>query len=58
MAMLRGFKRQALHAEVLEFLHPVGALPVRIVAPVPEDLCQLLAALREDSALFFEREWR
>ncbi|ACA12794.1 23S rRNA pseudouridine(1911/1915/1917) synthase RluD [Xylella fastidiosa] len=58
VAMLRGFKRQALHAEVLEFLHPVGALPVRIVAPVPEDLCQLLAALREDSALFFEREWR
>ncbi|AXI84225.1 23S rRNA pseudouridine(1911/1915/1917) synthase RluD [Xylella taiwanensis] len=56
VVMLRGFKRQALHAEVLEFLHPVGGAAVRIAAPVPEDLCQLLAVLREDSVVFSERE--
>ncbi|MCD0247760.1 23S rRNA pseudouridine(1911/1915/1917) synthase RluD [Xanthomonas melonis] len=47
---LRSFKRQALHAEALEFLHPVSGEPVRATAPVPADLQRLMAALREDSA--------
>ncbi|HHW4680271.1 MAG TPA: 23S rRNA pseudouridine(1911/1915/1917) synthase RluD, partial [Xylella taiwanensis] len=55
LVMLRGFKRQALHAEVLEFLHPVGGASVRVAAPVPADLCQLLEVLREDSVVFSER---
>ncbi|MEA9753764.1 MULTISPECIES: 23S rRNA pseudouridine(1911/1915/1917) synthase RluD [Xanthomonas] len=50
VAELRGFKRQALHAETLEFLHPVSGEPVRASAPVPEDLQRLMNALREDSA--------
>jgi 23S rRNA pseudouridine1911/1915/1917 synthase len=50
VAALRGFRRQALHAETLEFLHPVSGEPVRASAPVPADLCDLLKALREDSA--------
>ena len=50
VAELRGFKRQALHAETLEFLHPVSGEPVRASAPVPEDLQRLMSALREDSA--------
>ncbi|KAB7762371.1 23S rRNA pseudouridine(1911/1915/1917) synthase RluD [Xanthomonas maliensis] len=50
IAALRGFKRQALHAETLEFLHPISGAPVRATAPVPADLQQLMAALREDSA--------
>jgi 23S rRNA pseudouridine1911/1915/1917 synthase len=50
VAALRGFRRQALHAEVLEFAHPEGGLPVRVAAPVPEDLQALLRALREDTA--------
>ena len=49
VAELRGFKRQALHAETLEFLHPVSGEPVRASAPVPEDLQRLMSALREDS---------
>ena len=49
VAALRGFRRQALHAETLEFLHPVTGEPVRTSAPVPEDLRQLLGALREDT---------
>ncbi|AAM42359.1 23S rRNA pseudouridine(1911/1915/1917) synthase RluD [Xanthomonas campestris pv. campestris] len=50
VAELRGFKRQALHAETLEFLHPVSGEPIRASAPVPEDLQRLMSALREDSA--------
>ncbi|MDO7952731.1 23S rRNA pseudouridine(1911/1915/1917) synthase RluD [Xanthomonas euvesicatoria pv. eucalypti] len=47
---LRTFKRQALHAETLEFLHPVSGEPVRASAPVPADLQRLMTVLREDSA--------
>lgn len=49
IAALRGFRRQALHAETLEFSHPVSGEPVRVTAPVPQDLQDLLAALRADS---------
>ncbi len=50
-ACLRGFRRQALHAQVLEFAHPLTAQPVRCEAPLPEDMRQLLRLLREDTAL-------
>lgn len=46
---LRGFKRQALHAETLEFVHPISGEPVRATAPVPEDMRELLRALRDDA---------
>jgi 23S rRNA pseudouridine1911/1915/1917 synthase len=49
IAALRGFKRQALHAETLEFVHPTSGEPVRVSAPVPADLQGLLAALRADN---------
>jgi 23S rRNA pseudouridine1911/1915/1917 synthase len=49
VAALRGFKRQALHAETLEFVHPTSGEPVRVSAPVPADLQGLLAALRADN---------
>ena len=48
IAALRGFKRQALHAEILEFKHPATGEPLRVSAPVPEDMLNLLAALRAD----------
>ncbi|MBB1059146.1 23S rRNA pseudouridine(1911/1915/1917) synthase RluD [Marilutibacter spongiae] len=48
---LRGFKRQALHAETLEFAHPVSGEPVRCSAPMPADMQALVAVLREDSRL-------
>jgi 23S rRNA pseudouridine1911/1915/1917 synthase len=56
IAMLRGFKRQALHAETLEFAHPVTGEPVRCSAPVPDDLKQLVRALHDDTAAAAERE--
>ncbi|MCL1634541.1 23S rRNA pseudouridine(1911/1915/1917) synthase RluD [Luteimonas sp. SX5] len=46
---LRGFKRQALHAETLEFAHPVSGQPVRATAPVPQDMRDLLRALQDDA---------
>src|SRR5690606_7452413 len=49
---LRGFSRQALHAETLEFAHPLGGQPVSVSAPVPADMVELLRVLREDT-----REW-
>jgi 23S rRNA pseudouridine1911/1915/1917 synthase len=49
VAALRGFRRQALHAETLEFRHPVGGEPIRVSAPVPADMLELMAALRADT---------
>ena len=46
---LRGFRRQALHAETLEFAHPVTGAPVRCSAPMPEDMQRLVALLRADT---------
>ena len=56
IATLRGFKRQALHAETLEFAHPVTGEPVRCTAPVPDDLIQLVRALRDDTAAAAEKD--
>ena len=52
---LRGFRRQALHAESLEFAHPATAEPLRCQAPVPADMQALLRALREDMRADAER---
>ena len=45
---LRGFRRQALHAEKLEFAHPVGGKVVSVTVESPEDFAALVRALRED----------
>ncbi|HEY4556534.1 MAG TPA: 23S rRNA pseudouridine(1911/1915/1917) synthase RluD, partial [Lysobacter sp.] len=46
---LRGFRRQALHAETLEFAHPVTGEPVRASAPMPADMRALVATIRDDT---------
>jgi 23S rRNA pseudouridine1911/1915/1917 synthase len=56
IAALRGFKRQALHAEVLEFAHPVTGNAVRCEAPLPDDMQRLLQVLREDAKAHTEAE--
>ena len=58
VAELRGFKRQALHAETLEFTHPVSGEAVRTTATVPADMRRLMDALREDSERAAERDRR
>ena len=48
---LRAFRRQALHAEKLEFVHPKSGESVSVTAERPADLEQLVSKLREDSVL-------
>jgi len=47
---LRAFRRQALHAEKLEFAHPATGATVSVTAERPADLEHLIRALRDDSA--------
>jgi 23S rRNA pseudouridine1911/1915/1917 synthase len=47
-AALRGFRRQALHAERLAFTHPFGGVRIDVEAPQPADLAALIGALRDD----------
>lgn len=46
MALARAFPRQALHAGVLGFTHPITGERLRFTAPLPADMEALLAALR------------
>lgn len=45
--MLRQFQRQALHARRLTLIHPVSGEELSWEAPLPDDMAQLLAALRQ-----------
>lgn len=45
---LQGFKRQALHAWKLRFVHPEQGEEVSFEAPLPEDMQQLIALLHAD----------
>lgn len=47
LAAARAFPRQALHAAVLGFTHPVTEEALRFEAPLPEDMTGLIAALRK-----------
>jgi 23S rRNA pseudouridine1911/1915/1917 synthase len=49
IAALRGFKRQALHAEKLAFEHPATGAPMSFEAEPPQDFLDLLRALRADA---------
>jgi 23S rRNA pseudouridine1911/1915/1917 synthase len=55
-AALRGFRRQALHAQRLAFDHPLTGKHHTFEAPLPADFRQLLAALRDDADERAERE--
>jgi len=50
MEAVRAFPRQALHAAVLGFVHPVTGAALRFEAPMPQDMVRLLAALRGPGA--------
>lgn len=51
MIVLRGFKRQALHAERLEFQHPISKEWLVFQAPLPSDMENLEKILRIGCAL-------
>ncbi len=47
--VLRGFRRQALHAAGLTLVHPGTGEPMSWISPLPADMRALLAALRTDA---------
>jgi 23S rRNA pseudouridine1911/1915/1917 synthase len=49
--MIRSFDRQALHAAMLKFAHPVTGEMMTFHAPIPNDMAVLTEALREDTKL-------
>lgn len=51
-AVLRQFKRQALHACELGFTHPTTQKPMRFEVPLPKDIQQLIDALKRDAAAY------
>lgn len=48
IAVLRSFRRQALHARKLGFVHPMSGKPMEFIAERPADQQALLVALRAD----------
>jgi len=50
IAALRGFRRQALHATRLAFLHPESGESLNFEVPPPADFLTLIDVLREDAA--------
>ncbi len=50
VAVLRGFRRQALHAEKLSFIHPASGEALSFGAERPADQLALIEALRADMA--------
>ncbi|WP_226017533.1 RluA family pseudouridine synthase [Novosphingobium sp. FKTRR1] len=47
-----GFRRQALHAAELGFLHPTRNEPVHFISPTPVDMAELLVELRVQNGAF------
>jgi 23S rRNA pseudouridine1911/1915/1917 synthase len=48
--VLRNFKRQALHARALGFMHPVTKQVLHFESELPKDLQELIAALRRHAS--------
>jgi len=51
IAMLRGFKRQALHAIQLSLTHPTTQEVMTWKVPLPEDFQKLIAEMKDDLAI-------
>lgn len=49
---LRGFDRQALHATMLRLYHPISGIQMEWHAPLPQDMVDLIDALKLDTEEF------
>lgn len=49
MQVLRRFDRQALHATMLRLVHPITGEQMEWHAPIPQDMVELVEALRADT---------
>lgn len=55
---LRGFDRQALHATMLRLYHPITGIQMEWHAPLPQDMVDLINALKADTEEFKEQmDW-
>ena len=52
MAVLKNFKRQALHAGFLELVHPISRDLMQWEADIPDDFEQLIAAMEAELELY------
>ena len=52
IAALRKFDRQALHATMLRLYHPITGIEMEWHAPLPQDMVDLIAALKADTEIF------
>jgi len=58
IAMLRSFDRQALHATMLRLYHPITGIQMEWHAPLPQDMVELIAALKIDTEAFKDQmDW-
>ncbi len=57
LAVLRGFKRQALHAAMLSLYHPITGELMTWHADLPEDFVELLQVLQNDTKLNATEEY-
>lgn len=48
IAALRKFDRQALHATMLRLYHPISGIEMEWHAPLPQDMVELITAMRAD----------
>ncbi|KAB8308235.1 23S rRNA pseudouridine(1911/1915/1917) synthase RluD [Erwinia endophytica] len=55
---LRKFDRQALHATMLRLYHPISGIEMEWHAPLPQDMVDLIAALKADTEEFKDQlDW-
>ena len=52
--VLRGFKRQALHAKRLQLAHPINGRPMRFECAIPADMRAVIDALAADANIHWQ----
>lgn len=58
IATLRAFDRQALHATMLRLYHPITGIEMEWHAPLPQDMVDLIDALKADTHAFRDQlDW-
>ena len=58
IATLRAFDRQALHATMLRLYHPITGIEMEWHAPLPQDMVDLIDALKADTQEFRDQlDW-
>nr|WP_113868579.1 23S rRNA pseudouridine(1911/1915/1917) synthase RluD [Brenneria salicis]NMN92468.1 ribosomal large subunit pseudouridine synthase D [Brenneria salicis ATCC 15712 = DSM 30166]RBP59342.1 ribosomal large subunit pseudouridine synthase D [Brenneria salicis ATCC 15712 = DSM 30166]RLM31296.1 23S rRNA pseudouridine(1911/1915/1917) synthase [Brenneria salicis ATCC 15712 = DSM 30166] len=58
ISVLRNFDRQALHATMLRLYHPVSGIQMEWHAPLPQDMVDLIDALKADTEAFQDQlDW-